>query len=249
MYQEVIPIHFQERLYLLRKQAGLSQEGLADIIGVSRQAVQKWETGAASPDLSNLAALCDYFEVTMDYLVRGEDMPKAPAHIPFRADYEYTSKRTFMGLPLVHIHLGYGLRRAKGIIAIGNIATGVVAIGGMSAGIFSLGGLSLGIFALGGVSLGALVAFGGVAFSLLLSLGGIACSLGNALGGLAIAGRNAFGGLAVSEQVAIGGRAIGGLALSQEELTSMGSEEAVRQILAAYPNTPQWVLTLARLLS
>ena len=50
-------MEFQQRLYELRKQSGLSQEGLADLLGVSRQAVQKWEAGTSRPDLDNLAAL------------------------------------------------------------------------------------------------------------------------------------------------------------------------------------------------
>ena len=47
-------MEFQQRLYELRKQSGLSQEGLADLLGVSRQAVQKWEAGTSRPDLDNL---------------------------------------------------------------------------------------------------------------------------------------------------------------------------------------------------
>src|SRR5699024_6037464 len=58
---EVTPMEFQQRLYDLRKKAGLSQEGLADLLGVTRQAVQKWEAGASRPDMDNLAALARYF--------------------------------------------------------------------------------------------------------------------------------------------------------------------------------------------
>ena len=52
---------FQEKLYQLRRERSLSQEGLASALGVSRQAVQKWESGAASPDTNNLIALSDFF--------------------------------------------------------------------------------------------------------------------------------------------------------------------------------------------
>ena len=63
-------MEFRERLYQLRKGRGISQEELAHTVGVSRQAVQKWEAGAATPDLNNLSALADYFAVSLDYLVR-----------------------------------------------------------------------------------------------------------------------------------------------------------------------------------
>ena len=85
--------------------------------------------------------------------------------------YEYRSKCTLLGLPLVHIHLGYGLRRARGIIAIGNVATGLVAIGGFSAGLLSIGGLGIGLLTLAGLAAGGL-AVGGMAFGLLAALGG-----------------------------------------------------------------------------
>ena len=64
-------MEFRERLYQLRKGRGISQEELANAVGVSRQAVQKWEAGASTPDLENLTALADHFSVTLDYLVRG----------------------------------------------------------------------------------------------------------------------------------------------------------------------------------
>ena len=46
-------MEFQNRLYELRKKAGLSQEGLADLLGVTRQAVQKWEAGSSRPDMDH----------------------------------------------------------------------------------------------------------------------------------------------------------------------------------------------------
>lgn len=64
-------MEFQQRLYELRKQSGLSQEGLASLLGVTRQAVQKWESGSSRPDMDNLAALARYFNVSLDYLVTG----------------------------------------------------------------------------------------------------------------------------------------------------------------------------------
>ena len=57
---------FRERLFELRRQAGLSQEELANLVGVTRQAVQKWEAGASRPDMDNLVSLSEYFNVSLD---------------------------------------------------------------------------------------------------------------------------------------------------------------------------------------
>lgn len=56
------------RLAELRKKNGLTQEQLAEKIGVSRQAVSKWENGLATPELENLRALCTVFQITLDEL-------------------------------------------------------------------------------------------------------------------------------------------------------------------------------------
>ncbi|MBQ9457710.1 MAG: helix-turn-helix domain-containing protein [Bacilli bacterium] len=61
-----------ERLAKLRKKAGLSQEQLADELGVSRQAVSRWETGEAAPDTENLIALADIYNISLDELVRAQ---------------------------------------------------------------------------------------------------------------------------------------------------------------------------------
>ena len=63
----------QDRLYRLRKERGLSQEELAHSLGVSRQAVQKWESGASRPDLDNLTALAQCLQVSLDYLILGKE--------------------------------------------------------------------------------------------------------------------------------------------------------------------------------
>lgn len=60
-----------DRIQALRKAKGISQEELADQIGVSRQAVSKWESEQSSPDLEKVILLSDYFDVTTDYLLKG----------------------------------------------------------------------------------------------------------------------------------------------------------------------------------
>lgn len=63
-----------EKIYYCRKKSGMSQEMLAEKIGVSRQAISKWETGDAVPELSKLKSLCDIFGVTADWMI-SEDEP------------------------------------------------------------------------------------------------------------------------------------------------------------------------------
>lgn len=76
---------FEARLKSYRKEAGLSQEKLAELIGVSRQAITKWETGAGAPDLSNLVALAELFGVSVDEMLSGEKGKSS------RKDYLYES--------------------------------------------------------------------------------------------------------------------------------------------------------------
>lgn len=119
----------------------------------------------------------------------------------YRKSVRKQSETTLWGLPLVSIAIGPNPEKgescghAKGIIAIGDIATGVIAFGGVAFGGLTFGGCSFG-----------LIAFGGCALSLLLAVGGVAVG-GLAIGGLAI-GFVAIGGAAVG-YYACGGAAIG----------------------------------------
>ena len=63
------------RLVELRQSLGLSQEALASSLGVSRQAVSKWERGESSPDTDNLIALAELYGLSLDALVLGRDAP------------------------------------------------------------------------------------------------------------------------------------------------------------------------------
>ncbi|WP_195268997.1 helix-turn-helix transcriptional regulator [Eubacterium sp. 1001713B170207_170306_E7] len=209
---------FQEKLFQLRKEKGLSQEALAERMGVSRQAVSKWESGLSNPDINNLVLLSDVFGVSLDELIKGEEpgMSETKETIetvvtPHSRHYEYRSQRQIGGLPLLHVNFGRsrGHFRAKGIIAIGNIATGLISIGLISAGLFSVGALSFGLLALGGLALGVLLACGGVAAGG-IAIGGIAFGI-FAVGGLAV-GMFATGGCAVASHIAVGGYARGHIA-------------------------------------
>ncbi len=59
-----------EKIYALRKKNNLSQEELAEKIGVSRQAISKWESGTSLPEIEKLISLSEYFNVSIDYLVK-----------------------------------------------------------------------------------------------------------------------------------------------------------------------------------
>ena len=64
-------MNIADRIQSLRKSKGISQEELADKIGVSRQAVSKWESEQSTPDIEKIISLSEYFDVTTDYLLKG----------------------------------------------------------------------------------------------------------------------------------------------------------------------------------
>ena len=229
---------FSENLIRERRARNLSQEKLAELVGVSRQTVSQWENGYTEPDLTRLRRLAELFGLSLDELVEGprpakeEAAPEEPAG-PWRWEslphsgvrtlaFEYRSRRTLFGLPLVHIHLGCGRSVATGILAIGNVARGAVAIGGVSAGLIAVGGVSAGLlFSLGGLAVG------------YLALGGLAVGI-YAMGGAAIAANVAAGGAAVGP-IAIGDAAIGEVPFDVHRAYPEG---AVREaILQRFPGT------------
>ena len=107
-----------------------------------------------------------------------------------RRAMEYRSEQVWGDLPVLHVSVGgrqadgrYRLGRARGIIALGDVATGLVAVGGVAIGLFSVGGVAIGLVALGGVAVG-FVAVGGVAVGL-LAVGAVAMGL-TAVGALTL---------------------------------------------------------------
>lgn len=209
-------MNFSEKLTALRRREGMSQEQLADRLGVTRQSVSKWEGGAAQPELSKLVALSELFHVSVDYLVKDYiEEPEQAAGEPSTARLEeqveeisryfrvwsWDSRTRIGGLPLVSIRFsGNRLQlrdTAKGIIAIGNIAVGVLALGIMSAGAVSAGVISAGVLALGCLAFGA-AALGPVAIGV-LAFGPVALGLWYAGGVSALAGKIAVGVAAVGD--------------------------------------------------
>ncbi len=64
---------FEDKIVQIRKEKGLSQEELAEALGVSRQAVAKWESGASYPEVDKLIAICNLFQISIDSLLRVEE--------------------------------------------------------------------------------------------------------------------------------------------------------------------------------
>ena len=268
-------MNLSAKLQLLRKKNGLSQEELAERVGISRQAISKWESGQSTPDLNKLILLSEIYNVTIDSLVKDsdeydilqgafnniddsnsdrkdtrDDSKNTQIVINFgsnRIEYEYKSKRTLFGLPLVHINLGRGIKKAKGIIAIGNISCGVVSMGLLSFGIFSFGVLSIGLVSIAAIAIGLLLGVGAIAMGT-FSIGAISIGIFSS-GALAI-GRYAVGGGAIASDIAVGDYAKANIAIGNKvdglKTLSLDSskEEIKRVIREEYPNIKNWIVEL-----
>ena len=64
-----------EKIQKLRREKGLSQEALAEALGVSRQSVSKWESGAVLPDTDKIIAMSELFGISTDFLLKGDFTP------------------------------------------------------------------------------------------------------------------------------------------------------------------------------
>ncbi len=74
-------MNLSEKLYMLRKKSGLSQEQLAEKLGVSRQAISKWESNQSVPESEKLIAISNYFNVSLDYLLKEDSDEQGTAEI------------------------------------------------------------------------------------------------------------------------------------------------------------------------
>lgn len=80
---------FSEKLKSIRKKAGMSQEKLAEKIGVSRQAITKWEIDAGIPDIDNMMALSSLFNISLDELLSNEKTEKKQTDYLYESVTEY----------------------------------------------------------------------------------------------------------------------------------------------------------------
>ena len=200
----------------LRKEYNYTQEQLADILGVSRQSISKWESDIAYPETDKLVKIGKMFDCSMDYLlnddvVEKQGTPSAESQLrnllkrPF---CERKSEKTVFGMPLYHIgknargFIAIGLK-ARGVFSIGLISRGIVSLGLLSLGIISIGLLGIGLLAAGVFALG-LVALGSIAIGL-VAAGAI--SIGIISFGALSVGCFSTGALAIGKYLAIGDHA------------------------------------------
>lgn len=220
-----------------RKQKNLTQDQLADLLDVTRQSVSRWESETAYPETDKLIKLSKILELDLNYLLdenatennfHKDDSPRQEnkASVAYNISsmfksvhYEFKSKRTIGKLPLVHVNIGMGAYKAKGIIAIGNISFGVISIGLLSFGVLSLGLLALGFIALGMFAVGA-AAGGSIALGV-FSVGAIAVGV-IAVGAIAVGmfsvgalsvGLFSVGALSYGKYIAIGDKAFADIAI------------------------------------
>ena len=79
----------EEQIRNYRKQAGMSQEKMAELIGVSRQAITKWENGTGTPDIANLVAIAELFQISLDELLLNEKKEKKQSEYLYESTTEY----------------------------------------------------------------------------------------------------------------------------------------------------------------
>lgn len=224
-----------------RKQSNMTQEQLADYLGVSRQAISKWESNTAYPETDKLIKISELFACSLDFLLKDSieseetaksieqreidhrqtdqneinlDILRLGGYLRFSHIRERKSEKTMWGMPLWHIG-----KQAKGVIAIGINARGIIAIGLKAQGIISFGLLSIGVISLGVLSVG-LLAIGMIAAGVfacgsialgIFALGAVSVGI-ISVGALSI-GNFSLGALALGKYIAIGDHAQGMIAI------------------------------------
>ena len=96
-----------EKIIYCRRKSGLSQENLAELLNVSRQAVSKWETGDALPEVNKLSRLAQIFGVTTDWLLSEDDEEEFTAE-PIREQHSNENKPESMPKSVTRIIRRYG---------------------------------------------------------------------------------------------------------------------------------------------
>ena len=140
-----------DKLSKLRKENNYTQEQLADVLGVSRQAISKWESNITYPETDKLIRISELFHCSLDYLL------KETEEIYNKNQY---NEAGILSLGLLSLGLlSFGLF-ALGILSAGSISLGVFSAGSISLGIISLGAIAIGDFSVGALAVGKYFALG-----------------------------------------------------------------------------------------
>ncbi len=223
-----------EKISKLRKENNYTQEQLADILGVSRQSISKWESDVTYPETDKLIKMGKLFDCSMDYLLKDDCADKSgikeDTHSSVdsfienvstalkRQMRERKSEKTVCGMPLYHIaknahgFFAIGLN-AKGVFAIGLKAQGIVTLGLLSIGLLSFGLLGIGLIGVGAFALG-IMSVGSISLGL-FSVGAISIGI-ISIGALSI-GEFSTGALAIGKYFAIGDNARAMIAVGDTE--------------------------------
>ena len=111
-------MEFNNKLYELRKQKGLSQEELAGRLNVSRQTISKWEVGESAPDMDNLVSISELFGVSLDELVLDKTPEKEQSSVQVVRSELYSDIKE-------HVLTDDNKKKAKKGLKIAGIALGV----------------------------------------------------------------------------------------------------------------------------
>lgn len=220
-----------EKITKQRKELNYTQEQLAEILGVSRQSISKWESDIAYPETEKLIKMGRLFDCSMDYLLKDEVTDRTGmntgAETPILTKIhtvikkqcrERKSETLVFGMPLYHIgrdargFFAVGLK-ARGVFAIGLRTKGIVSLGLLSLGVISIGALSIGLAALGILALGP-IAVGTIALGL-LAAGAISIGIVS-FGALSI-GAFSAGAMAIGKYAAVGDCARAMIAIGDTE--------------------------------
>ena len=227
-----------EKLALQRKNHHYTQEQLADLLGVSRQSVSKWESDISYPETDKLVRMSQMYQCSLDYLLKEEIIHSSDFtsthldhqettdsnstqsdailsfyprnHFKAKLQIDKKSQHTFAGIPLWHVCTN-PRKTAKGFFAIGFKAQGIFSLGILSLGVFSFGFLSLGLFSIAMLAVGAL-AIG------CFSIGAVAIgtiSFGIISVGAVAIGHFSIGALAIGKYFAMGDSAHAAIAIGK----------------------------------
>ena len=120
-----------ENLLFLRKQNKFSQEEVAEKIGVSRQAVAKWEAGDTLPDINNCKALAKLYDISLDDLVNYQSEEKGGLPIPPKGKYMFgtvtVGERGQIVIP-VKARKVFDIKAGDDLLVLGDIEEGLALV-------------------------------------------------------------------------------------------------------------------------